>query len=185
MNPMIASAILPGLGETILGRKNEARAFFMIEGSLWLSYIGFNYFGGKMEGSSRAFAFEHAGANPARTDAEYFDNIEDFMDSDDYNLLVERDASYYYPDDLEAQQDYIERNGYFGDDAWEWDTLDSRVAYWEKRTAARENLRRASFMTGFMIINRIASVINVAVFSKNERVGLDARPGQIGFFYKF
>lgn len=185
MNPIIASAIMPGWGELILQRKNEARTFFIIEGSLWFSYYTFNYFGHKMEQSSRIFAFEHAGANPLRNDQEYFDNIEDYISSDIYNMLVERDASIYYPNDPVKQQEYIQKYGYFGDDQWEWDTLTNQTTYWQKRKIARENLRRASFMTGFMLINRLVSVLNVAIFKQESGLGLDAEPGKIGISYKF
>ncbi|MCX7995770.1 MAG: hypothetical protein N3A65_08395 [candidate division WOR-3 bacterium] len=185
MNPVLASAIVPGWGEWILKKKNEARTFFIIEGTLWISYYSFNYFGHKLEKSSRIFAFEHAGANPLRSDMEYFDNLEDYNSSDEYNLLVERDASWYYPDDPVKQQEYIKENGYFGEDAWEWDTLANRNFYWQRRKSARENLRRASFMTGFMIINRIVSVINVAVFKEEKGFGLETGPGKLGIHYKF
>lgn len=185
MNPIIASAIMPGWGELILQRKNEARTFFIFEGSLWLSYYTFNHFGHKLEQSSRIYAFEHAGANPLRDDQEYFDNIEDYISSDIYNLFVERDASIYYPDDPVKQEEYIQKYGYFGEDQWEWDTLTSQTTYWQKRKSARENLRRASFMTGFMLINRFVSVLNVVVFKQDSKLGLDAEPGKIGISYKF
>lgn len=185
MNPILASAIMPGWGETILGKKNEARAFFIIEGSLWASYLGFNYFGHKIEYSTRSFAVKHAEANPTRRDEEYFDNLEIYYSSDDYNLEIERDASYYYPNDPERQQEYIKENSYFDDDEWQWDTLSSQIYYWQRRRAGREDLRRASFMTGFMLINRIVSIINVVVFSEQTKIGFDTNPGRIGIYYKF
>ena len=185
MNPILASVIMPGLGEMIQGEKNRSRVFFIVEGSIWLSYFGFNYLGHKIDNSARAFAIKHSGGNPARSDDEYFDALEDYLSSDDYNLEVERNASYFFPDDPQLQQEYIEENGYFGQDAWEWDTLTNRSNYWEERRESREHLRRASFMPGFAIINRVVSVIDVIVFSKQDRLGLDTRPGKIGIYYKF
>ena len=185
MNPIIASMVMPGWGEVIQGEKNKARVFFIIEGSIWLSYFGFNYLGDKFDYSARAFAIDHADANAVRRDNEYFDAIEDYLSSEDYNLEVERTASYYYPDDPQRQQEYIEEHGYFNEDTWEWDTLSSRIYYWERRKIARDNYRRASFMPGFAIINRIISVIDVVVFKKEERFGLDTRSGRIGIYYKF
>uniref|UniRef100_A0A7C4TBK9 DUF5683 domain-containing protein n=1 Tax=candidate division WOR-3 bacterium TaxID=2052148 RepID=A0A7C4TBK9_UNCW3 len=185
MNPILASAIMPGWGEMILKRKNEAKTFFIIEGSLWFSYYTFNWFGNRLEQSSRAFAVQHAGANPNRQDIEYFDNLEDFFSSDTYNLMVERDASLYYPDDPQRQQEYIQEHSYFGDDQWQWDTIVNKTLYWEKRKSARENLRRATFMTGFMVINRIVSVINVAVLNPESNIGLDVKPTGIGISYRF
>jgi len=185
MSPIFASMVMPGLGELIQGEKTKARTFFIIEGSIWASYFGFIYIGDKIDYSARTFAVKHSGANPARSDDRYFDALEDHYSSVNYNLEVERDASYFYPDDPQKQQEYIESHGYFGNDAWEWDDLSNRTYYWERRKTAREHHRRASFMPGFAIINRIISVIDVVVFSKEEHFGLDTRPGKIGIYYKF
>ncbi|HEC78278.1 MAG TPA: hypothetical protein ENI34_03940 [candidate division WOR-3 bacterium] len=185
MSPIFASALVPGLGEIIQGEKTKGRTFLIAEGSIWLTYLGFNYFGHKMDHSARVFAIDHSGANPTRKDDEYFDALEDYMSSEDYNLEIERDASYFYPNDPQRQQEYIQENGYFGNDAWEWDTLSNKNTYWERRKSARENLRRASFMPGFAIINRVISIIDVVIFTKEERFGLDTRPGKIGIYYKF
>jgi hypothetical protein len=185
MNPIFASAVVPGLGEMIQGEKSKARTFIILEGSLWISYLGFNYFGKKMDRSARAFAVDHSGANPANHDDRYYDAVEDYLSSEEHNLEVERNASLYYPDNPDLQQQYIEENGYFGEDAWEWDTITNRTAFWEKRKAARENLRRASFMPGFAIINRIVSIIDVVVFSEEDKIHFDTEPGRIGIKYRF
>ena len=185
MNPILASAILPGWGESIIGKKNQAKVFFIVEGTLWLSYAGFNYFGQKGLSSSRAFAVDHCGANPTRADADYYDVLEDYMSADDYNLEVERNASLYFPDDPAQQQNYINENGYFGADAWSWDTSASRTGYWQSRRLAREHLQRASFMSGFVLINRLVSVINVAVLNRQENFSLESRGNQVGLYLKF
>ncbi len=185
MNPIVASAVIPGLGEMLQGETGKARAFMIIEGSIWLSYFGFKHFGNKLEQSARVFAVNHAQANPARLEKDYYDALESYSNSYYYNLIVEREASYLYPDDPVRQQEYIERNGYFGDDAWQWNSLTNRTEYWQKRKASRENLRRASFMPGFAIINRIVSIIDVIVFAEEERFGLDTDPGRIGILYRF
>jgi hypothetical protein len=185
MNPILASAILPGWGEAIIGKTSQAKVFFIVEGTLWVSYAGFNYFGNKTLSSSRAFAVDHSGANPARTDADYYDVLEDYQSVDDYNLEIERNAGLYYPDDPARQQDYINENGYFGADAWSWDTSTSRTEYWQNRRRARENLQRASFMSGFALINRLVSVINVAVLSRQDDFSLESRENRIGIYLKF
>lgn len=185
MNPILASALVPGWGEWIQGRRDAARVFFMVEGSVWVGYSGFTYLGHKSMTSSRAYAVEHAGANPLRTDDQYFETVEDYMSSDDYNFVVERDASYYFPDDPLGQQVYIENNAYLGADQWAWDTLASRTSYSERRRIGREHLRRASMLTGFLLINRIVSVINVTILGDNERLGLCTEPQRLGLVYRF
>jgi len=185
MNPIIASAAVPGLGQFIEGKHGKARAFFVVEGSIWLAYLGFSYFGNEMNSSARAFAIKHSGANPLREDEEYFNAIEDYFTAEAYNVRVERDASRIYPDDIEQQQAYIAENGYFGDDMWAWDTIINQTEFWEKRKDARENLRRARFMPGFALINRMVSILDLILFKKEDRIHLDSRPGKIGIYYSF
>lgn len=185
MNPVFASLVVPGLGQMMQGQKSKARAFFVVESAVWVSYFGFNYFGKRIDLSARAFAIDHAGANPTRRDDEYFDALEDYLTSYDYNLEVEREASYFYPNDPQLQQEYINTNSYFGVDEWAWDTLSNRTHYWQKRREAREHRRRASFMPGFAIINRIISVVDVLLFKEEEKFGLDTREGRIGLVYRF
>lgn len=185
LNPVMASIIVPGLGQLIQGERAKAQTFFVVEGAVWISYVGFNYWGDRLDASARAFAIEHAGANPTRSDAEYFDAVEDYLSSADYNLTVERYASLYYPDNPELQQEYIEAHSYFGADEWMWDSLTSRSLYWDKRKQSREHKRRASFMPGFAIINRIVSVIDVLLFTETDKFGFDTSDGKIGLYYRF
>jgi hypothetical protein len=169
MNPILASALMPGLGELVQGERTKAHTFFIVEGAIWLSYAGFNYFGHKIDSDARAFAVQYASANATKHDEDYFDAVEKYFSSDDHNLEVERNASLFYPDDPVSQQEYIQENEY----------------YREKRTEARENIRRASFMPGFAIINRVVSIVDVIMFSKHENFGLDSRPGKVGIYFKF
>ena len=185
LNPVMASILVPGLGQMIEGDRSKAQAFFVVEGTIWLSYFGFNYWGKRIDGSARVYATDHASANPARRDDEYFDALEDYLSSNEHNLVIERQASLYYPNNPELQQEYIAANSYFDEDEWMWDSLESRSYYWEKRREAREHRRRASFMPGFAVINRIVSVVDVLLFTKNERFGIDTSDGRIGLYYRF
>lgn len=185
LNPVMASILVPGLGQMIEGDKAKAQTFFVVEGAIWISYFGLNYWGNRIDASARTFAIDHSGGNPARRDDEYFDALEDYLSSNEHNLVVERQASLYYPNNPELQQEYIAANSYFGEDEWAWDSLDSRSQYWERRRVARENKRRASFMPGFAVINRIVSVVDVLLFTNQERFGFDTSDGRIGFYYKF
>ncbi|MBE0431976.1 hypothetical protein IBX73_00770 [candidate division WOR-3 bacterium] len=185
LNPVIASVMVPGLGQMIQGDRSRAQTFFAVEGAIWLSYFGFNYWGDRIDGSARVYAIDHAGANPARRDDRYFDDLETYLSAADHNLMVERYASWFFPNNLELQQEYIEANSYYGEDEWLWDSLASRSQYWEKRRQAREHWRRASFMPGFAIINRVVSVVDILLFSRQERFGFDTGGNRIGLYYKF
>jgi hypothetical protein len=185
LNPVMASILVPGLGQMIEGDRSKAQTFFVVEGTIWLSYFGFNYWGKRIDGSARVYAIDHASANPVRSDDEYFDALEDYLSSNEHNLVIERQASLYYPNDPEMQQEYIAANSYFNEDEWMWDSLASRSYYWERRRQAREHRRRAGFMPGFAVINRIVSVVDVLLFTRTERFGIDTSDGRIGLYYRF
>jgi hypothetical protein len=40
-------------------------------------------------------------------------------------------------------------------------------------------------MSGFALINRLVSVINVAVLSRQDDFGLESRENRIGFYLRF
>ncbi len=180
------SAIMPGWGELTLQKKDKAEVFFLIEGGLWLLYGSFNYYGRRTNLNAHSYAVKRASANPSRKDEDYLNSVEDFMNSDEYNEFIEREASTLYPDDLIRQQEYIQHNGYFGVDAWAWSSRDDLLIYWEKRKSAREAIRNASFCIGLTLLNRISSIIDVAFFTPREsKFGIKATPNEIGVIYKF
>ncbi|MEO0070405.1 MAG: hypothetical protein ABIK18_06405 [candidate division WOR-3 bacterium] len=184
--PILRSALVPGWGEWTLQKKSKGEIFFVIEGGLWLLYGGLNYYSGEMNDNAHTYAVEMAGANAANKDERYLKALEKYMTSEAYNEAVERDASYYYPDDLRKQQEYIQSNGYFGEDTWEWPSENEFILYWEKRKAGREALRMASFCIGLTLFNRVASIIDVAFFTPRlSGFGIKSGVNQIGIVYRF
>lgn len=184
--PIIRSAIVPGWGEYTLQSKVKAETFFMVEGTLWLLYGGYHYYSAGQNHSAHSFAVERASANPANADEDYLKGLEQYMTSDAYNEGIERDASTYYPDDLQRQQEYIQENGFFGENAWSWSNTDDFLRYWNRRKSAREAIRNASFCLGLALFNRVASIIDVAFFTpRKTSFGIETSLNKFGVVYQF
>lgn len=172
--PLGASVILPGTGEWIMGDRRKAEVFFWIDGALWLTYGGFTYYGRSKLNESKLFARRYAGASLSESD-KYYDYLEKYDNSDEYNEDVLREARWKFPDSMEGavekRKEYLEKHGYFGKDSWNWEPDSARLWNYHKiRTSAREALQRASFTLGALVANRIISLIDCALFTEDKRL---------------
>jgi hypothetical protein len=179
---MLASALLPGMGEMMMGKRDKAKAFFIAEAAIWFLYGSMTIYARKYRTASRTYAAHHANAN-IKNDEEYFDLVERYHSADLYNEYVLRDAIDLFPGDYERQQEYLRENGFFGEDKWRWESTDKRLHYWYLRRTMRDALRKVSYATGLLIVNRIISMIDIALFT---RIEVDGQGGKgVGLKFKF
>jgi len=169
---LLLSMVVPGAGEAYLGYTGRAKAMFVSEAGVWTGLALFRVQGRMREDSYKEMAHLFAGA-PSGADDYYYKAIAYYLSSEEYNVDVLRDARLRYPDDREAQLAYFEQGSYFGDRAWEWDSLEKMEAYDRARTLSRESYRRATLTTGFAVLNRMISMIDVYLSFKlgREAVG--------------
>lgn len=198
---VIASGVLPGSGEWMLGNRSKAEVFFWIDGILWFIWGTAYWYGSVQNNNAKLFAASFAGA-PFDQDANYYAILEDYDNSDKYNEIILRKARQLYPDTLpgafEKRQEYLKKYGYFGDDVWNWEPDSARfgryqngASYCEIRRSARVALQRASFAMGSLILNRIVSAIDALFFTKekplSKKIGflpVNDRPGVV-LVYRF
>lgn len=188
---MMASALIPGTGEWLLGDKTKAEIFLWLDGAIWLSYFGLAWYGNSKEQDARLFAVKSAGADLNQKKDEYYKLLENYDNSEEYNAVVRREARYQYPDSLEAQKEYLQKNGYFGKAAWAWDSDSARFVYFEKRRSARITLHQANLVLGVILINRLVSVFDCLLFTSDRTIGKkmglvpsSTKPG-LAIVYKF
>jgi hypothetical protein len=127
---------------------------------------------------ARLFAGVEAGMS-----ADFYKLLAYYLSSEEYNVDVMRQARLLYPDDRDLEAAYLDANGYFGEDSWEWDSLQRMQEFGLERTMSRRSYRRAVLTTGFAVLNRMVSVIDVYLSYKLEdkgrerpRLGLGAEP---------
>lgn len=154
------SLLLPGAGQHYLGNHARARTMYVAEAGVWTAFAYFRVQGHNRRDRYEEMAELFAGVSGDRDD-DYYRALAYYLTSDEYNIDVMRDARFRYPFDRDKQLDYFEANALFGDDAWEWERPDYLREFARTRTASKESYRRAVLTTGFAVLNRVVSMIDV------------------------
>ena len=146
----IYSLLLPGLGELYADGFSSGKYFMIAEGALWLTYTGIDVYGNSLRDDARAFAVAHAGVDTRGKDDQFFVDVGNFGDVNEYNEKQLRDRE---PENL-----YDPRAGY----DWRWTSDDLRAQYRAQRIDAENMFNNRKFVVAVVIINHVASAINAA-----------------------
>jgi hypothetical protein len=167
---VLASAVLPGAGELWMGSRTKGEVFLWTDAGIWLTHGGLSLVGNARNQDAKLYARRYSGASASWVGDDYYVAVERYDNSDQYNEDIRRDARQMYPDDPENQKRYYETHGIFDTGAWNWNGADSlRLAYWDRRKAARNLTHTAGFFLGAALLNRLASAVDVAFFTKPQR----------------
>ncbi len=170
----IYSLLIPGMGELYAKSFESGKYFLIAEGTLWLTYATFEIYGNQLRDDSRAFARAHAGITVEGKDDQYFVDIGNFINTDEYNQKKLRDRDYdkVYDDPR---------------DAWQWDSPLSRATFRDQRIGSENLYNDRKFVVAAILVNHVASAINavraVILYNKalDEAVGsLDVRARVLG-----
>ncbi|MFH0777010.1 MAG: hypothetical protein V2A71_00120 [Candidatus Eisenbacteria bacterium] len=160
------STLLPGAGEYYAGKKERAKAFFLAEAAIWTGFIVFEVQGHLRKDSYIEYAGLMAGADAEGKPEDYCRALGQYARSDpgpgSYNEDVRREARALYPDDRQRQDEYVQQNGYFGDDAWDWQSQEDQARYRSLRRKSLLSFRRATYMLGVAAAARILSAMDAA-----------------------
>ncbi len=161
---MLRSALIPGWGE--LAADNKSGFIFLASEVLLLSsYFYYIEEADLKEKASFNYAVKYAHVDPNidLTD-EYYYHMSRYMSSDfdagGYNAYIVEIAKARYPDDPEAQTQYIEENSYSDDEYWGWDDEDKQNNYSILRKRITQYGDYAKALTGAVIANHIISALN-------------------------
>jgi hypothetical protein len=157
------SALLPGAGLHYLGERRKARYFFAAEALTWLGYISFKIYGNWKEDDYIRFANSHANAQLGDKGREFHDLVGFYPSIDDYNTFGRIfDPERPYLQDTPANH-------------WRWQSLEDRETYRHLKNRSREADRRADFMLGVAVLDRIVAVIDAIRSGRqhNKRVEQD------------
>ncbi len=158
------SALLPGLGEYYARNTDNAIIMGGTETLIWLSYYKI---GREIDWAERdyiKFVHYYAGIEADDLSEEYLQDIQDFYSSDKYNSELKAYARYLYDGNVTSDEykNYVEKNGYYNQYSWQWDTIDNWNSYQELRQKKRELEIISKFTIGAAIINRVVSIIDAA-----------------------
>ena len=165
---LFLSAALPGAGEYYLGSKGNSKVFFGIELATWASYLALTYNGRRVRDSYRLFAGANAGADMGMGSEEYWNAVEWSRTNEEYNEKVREDARALYPGNEQKQQGYIEQHIYTGSQGWSWRNIGAIQEFRGLRKESKDAFQFAIYATGFALLNRLASVMDVIMISRSK-----------------
>jgi hypothetical protein len=146
----LLSLAVPGLGEHYAGDFSAGKYLVVAEGALWLTYGTFHVYGNSLRDDARAFAALHAGFSPAGKDDQFYVDVGNFINTQEFNEKRLRERS---PERL-----YDPQAGFF----WQWDSDGNRAEFREKRISAETVLNNRKFVVAAIVVNHIVSAINAA-----------------------
>ena len=156
---IVYSLLLPGMGELYAGNYEKGKYFTVAEGISWSVFAGFNIYGNWQRNNYKSFASTNGSVNLDGKDADFFANISEFTNIDDYNRRKSLDREF---------GEIYEKEKYY----WKWADVAQRTEYrtmWESSEHAFNNVR---FAVGALIINRIISAIDAALMVRSYNKNL-------------
>jgi hypothetical protein len=161
---LVLSTALPGAGQYYTGNKTKAKVFFIAEAAIWTSFVVFQVQGHLRKDSYIEYAELMTGVDAEGKSEEFYRALGQYLRSDpgpdSYNEYIRREARALYPDDRLSQEQYLQENGYFGEDAWEWLSEDDQSLYRDLRKKSVLSFERATYMLGLALANRVIAAMD-------------------------
>ena len=174
---LLLSTLLPGAGQYYVGKTTRAKVFFVAEAAIWTSFIVFQVQGHLRQDSYIEYAGLMAGVDAEDKPEDFYRALGQYMRSDpgpgSYNEDVRREARALYPYDEAAQERYLQENGYFGEDAWEWESVEDQARYKSLRKKSLFSFEKATYMLGLAVANRVIAAMDAtrSVAKSSEQRG--------------
>ena len=174
LNPVLKSAILPGLGQLELGEKKRSKVFTLVEVTLLATCLGSYHSYDKQMKNYKSFSAYHAGVNINNKNHKYWVDIGNYID---YRVYNQEHLRFRESEDL-----------YLSDQEWFWDLDMNRKKFKKMRINADMIKRRTNFIIGSIIINHIVSSIDVHYLKRvknNTSFYIDSESKSLNLKYEF
>lgn len=146
----IYSLMLPGMGELYVGDYSVGKYFTIAEVSLWITWTGFQMYGGWIQTDARNYAVQHADVSTAGKNDQYFIDIGNFQSVYAFNQEMLRERNPYQTYDVSSSS------------FWSWDADANREHYRQLRISSDETYNDSRYVIAAVVINHLASAINAA-----------------------
>jgi hypothetical protein len=161
------SLFVPGMGQAYAKRFDVGKYYLLTEAALWLGYASFSIYGKWLQNDSYDFASVHAGINKDGKDDDFFINIGNYDNVEQYNDDMLRKGQYdkvYFPGQ--------------GKDFY-WDQVESRKRYRDDKLAGDRIINDRLFIVGGILINHIVSAISAIVLTSDYNSSLKKGGGMV------
>jgi len=166
----LMSLVLPGWGQYYAEARGRAAIYFGLEAGLWLTYGGFQAYGGWREQDYKTYAASHAGVDPDGKQKSFFLGVENYDSIDEYNAaqLRQRNTVDYYYD---TETFY-----------WNWESTAKRDRFGQLRKSADRAYNRATLTLGAILANHVVSAVDAILAARRFNADEQA---SIGFDMQF
>ncbi len=145
---VVASLLIPGMGELYAGSFESGKYHLLAEGGLWLTYAGFRRYSNWIGQDARNFASQNAQADFNNKDDQYSVNIGNFNTTKEYNQAKARNREYNL---MYQSSDYT----------WDWGGSEAnRLRFRELRIRSAGINNNAKFVIAAVVVNHIFSAFS-------------------------
>jgi hypothetical protein len=146
---ILLTMLVPGAGHFYLNQKGRGEVFMGAEAFAWAGFAAFRIYGNWRKDDYIRYAVDHAGIDPSGKDDDFYGRLSFYDSREDYNTAgrLYNPGDPYYPD----------VPAYY----WQWDSDVSREYYRDIRNSSQSSYRKATFMIGVAVANRIIAAIDV------------------------
>ena len=171
----LASLAVPGLGELYAGRYDVGKYSTIAEASLWIFYAAVEVYSNQVRNDAINYAAVYAGANVSGKPSQFFVDIGNFLNTEDYNIKKIHDGDY---EKIYSSSSY----------QWQWQSDAERARFKDLRIKADNYLNIGRYTVAVIILNHLISAFDAARlaanFNASAATSLDNFPGTEGIYLK-
>ena len=146
----LQSFVIPGWGQKSVGEGTTIGTInFATDVALWGAVVGFNAYGNWKRDAYKSFAAAHAGVDNRDKDHQYYVDIGNYQNLDQFNEQRRRDRAF---DEL-----YLSPA-----DWWEWDSITNRLHFRSLRIQSDAALNDRYYVLGAIFLNHLFSAIHAS-----------------------
>lgn len=161
----LKSLLIPGYSQIKAGNK-RGYVYLALEGASLLYLFQSKLDRDRMKEDARVFVYTNAGCNLSNNIDETWSLVEKYPSFDAYIEYLYREARQYYPDDPEAQEQYVREK--IPSFKWGWNALTNFYTFQDKMSTYRSIGNRMTALMGFILLNHLASGIDAFI---SEKIG--------------
>ena len=158
----LMSFAIPGTGELYAKNTASGVASLATETLLWLGYFSFLQQAKWAENDYKKYALAKSNTHLTEADDQYFELLQDFFSSTEYNnrvRLYARNGLYYGDWTQEEFDNFLNTHLYTGDAEWNWGSTDVWYKYGELRREKNKYKIISKFTIAGMLVNRLVSMV--------------------------